>query len=537
MSLGTTAEIMRTFYVVGWALLIIYLLSRVSVCHGAATGCSESDRKALIDFRSGIVDPEGRLHSWQGSECCQWSGVRCDNKTGAGKLPNPLNLIHGVGVDFSSNLLEGPIPLPAVEIVSLDLSNNRFSGSIPPDIGFVVPNLIFLSLSNNHLTGNIPTSIGNMLLLEVLSLSGNNLTGNLPASLGNCSSLNALDLRDNHLSGSIPLSWGQLLMLQSLHLGGNGISGELPSSLQNCSSLETLDLGNNKLLGKIPYWIGESLFALRILRLRSNAFSGRIPSQLSNMSSLQVLDLADNNLVGSIPSSLGNLKAMANVQEENQYLLYGGVGGIVIYYEESLDLSMKGLLLTYSKTLSLVTCIDLSENNLYGDFPESITNLSGLMVLNLSRNHFTGKIPETIASLHELSSLDVSNNQLSGSIPSIMSTMASLSYLNLSNNNLSGSIPFKGQLTTFDMYSYTGNPGLCGDPLPVKCDEGEDSNKQTTVERNGGNIVNSNWFYSGIGTGFAAGLLVPFLVLAMKRSWSNSYFSLVDKIVYRIWDK
>nr|DAD29673.1 TPA_asm: hypothetical protein HUJ06_031141 [Nelumbo nucifera] len=159
------------------------------------------------------------------------------------------------------------------------------------------------------------------------------------------------------------------------------------------------------------------------------------------------------------------------------------------------------------------------------------------MVLNLSRNHFTGKIPETIASLHELSSLDVSNNQLSGAIPSIMSTMASLSYLNLSNNNLSGSIPYKGQLTTFDMYSYTGNPGLCGDPLPVKCDEGEYSNQQTTVERNEGNIVNSNWFYSGIGTGFAAGLLVPFLVLAMKRSWGNYYFSLVDKIVDRIWDK
>ncbi|PNX66548.1 LRR receptor-like serine/threonine-protein kinase, partial [Trifolium pratense] len=234
-----------------------------------------------------------------------------------------------------------------------------------------------------------------------------------------------------------------------------------------------MDLGYNILSGIIPTWFGEGFPFLRILILRSNAFSGELSVEFSKLGSLQVLDLAINDLTGSIPASLGDLKAIVQVYRKNKYILYGGYH----YYEERLNVYMKDQILTYTKTLSLVTSIDLSDNNFSGNIPNEITKLFGLVVLNLSRNHITGQIPGTMSNLLQLSSLDLSNNQLSGTIPSSLSSLSFLGFLDLSSNNLLGVIPYTGHMTTFDAIAFTGNPGLCGPPLPVKC-SGDDDKKQ-----------------------------------------------------------
>ncbi|KAL5827333.1 hypothetical protein ACOSQ3_019164 [Xanthoceras sorbifolium] len=412
-----------------------------------------------------------------------------------GRVPSPLNVAPFADVDLSSNLLEGHIPLPIVEIESLDLSNNRFSGSVPQNISESMPNLIFLSLSGNQLTGDIPASIGEMMLLQVIDLSRNNISGSIPSSLGNCSFLKVLDLAYNNLSQEIPTTFGQLRQLQSLHLNDNKLTGNVPLSFQNLSR--------------------------------------EIPAKLSNLSSLQVLDLAENNLTGRIPGSLGDLQAMAREQNVVQYLLYGKYRGL--YYEENLIITTKSQTQPFTKTLSLVISIDLSGNNLSGDFPEELTKLSGLLVLNLSGNHISGIIPGNISSLHQLSSLDLSSNNLSGPIPPTLSSLSFLGYLNLSNNDFSGTIPYANHLTTFDASSFAGNQALCGPPLPVKCQD-EDSDKGGSVnedDNNGRNEqeVTDKWFYMSVGLGFAAGILLPILVLSIRKPWSNAYFSFVDRIV------
>ncbi|KAF7824589.1 receptor-like protein EIX2 [Senna tora] len=450
-----------------------------------------------------------------------------------GQLPNPLLMSQMDYLDLSFNLLEGPINFEnAIYYELLDLSHNHFSGHIPQNLS---DSCSFLSLSNNHLSGEIPMSIGEMFQAEVIDFSRNEFTGRIPSSLANCSRLYALDLGSNNLFGTIPNSFGQLRQLRTLHLSNNQLSGKLPSSFINLSLLETMDLGNNQFSGDIPAWIGDGYSYLRILILRSNSFTGEIISDLSNLTSLQILDLGDNNLSGNIPASLGDLKAMVQEQRTNTYLQYGGRYSEE-YYKESLVMNMKGMSLEYTKTLSLVTSIDLSGNNLSGRFPQELTTLSGLEILNLSRNHLTGNIPGSISNMHQLSSLDLSSNQISGAIPPSMSSLSFLEYLNLSNNNLSGAIPYTSQMTTFEATSYAGNLGLCGLPLPLKCPgDDDDPNKGASNEKNDGDDgIIDKWFYLSVGLGFAVGLLVPYMILAVKRSWSDVYFDFVDFIVFRL---
>ncbi|CAK9322375.1 unnamed protein product [Citrullus colocynthis] len=481
-----------------------------------------------LDFSNASMS--GPIPSWFWKISPHLSLLNVSHNQLEGQLPNPLKVAPFADVDFSSNLLEGPIPLTSFEIASLELSNNTFSGPIPKNIGNVMPNLVFLSLADNQITGEIPDTVGEMQILQVINLSGNNLTGKIPSTIGNCSLLKAIDFENNYLVGPVPDSLGQLYQLQTLHLNENILTGKLPPSFQNLSSLETLNLGENGLRGSIPPWIGTSFPNLRILSLRSNEFSGAIPALL-NLGSLQVLDLADNKLNGSISIGYRNFKAMVQPQMTDRYLFYGKY--TTIYYKENYVLNTKGTLLRYTKTLFLVISIDLSGNELYGDFPQDITELAGLIALNLSRNHISGQIPENISNLIELSSLDLSNNRLSGPIPPSLTKLTSLSYLNLSNNNLSGKIPVGSQFQTFNASSFGGNPGLCGDPLSVVCQDTESSDGGGDEDEHKNEVID-NWFYLSLGVGFATGILVPFCIFAAKRSWSTAYFRLLDKVVGKV---
>ena len=447
-----------------------------------------------------------------------------------GWLPNPIPMASTGVVDLSFNLLDGPVPTMTPGFELMDLSHNRFSGEIPWNISQRMRYVGWLSLSHNQLHGEIPLSIGEMLRVTVIDLSGNNLTGKIPSSLASCYYLEVLDLGNNNLFGTLPGSLGKLRLLISLHLNDNNFSGDLPSSLRNLLMLETMDLGYNGLSGIIPTWFGESFPFLRILILRSNAFSGELSPKLSKLGSLQVIDLARNYLTGRIPASLGDLKAITQVHKKNKFLHYGYNLGH--YYEERLNVYVKKQMLNYTKTLSLVTSIDLSNNNFSGNIPNEITKLFGLVVLNLSRNHITGQIPETMSNLLQLSSLDLSNNQLSGTIPSSLSSLSFLGSLDLSDNNLSSVIPYTGHMTTFDAITFSGNPGLCGPPLLVRCSDDAD-NRQSSDDTYDEGLFD-NWFYMSLGLGFATGILVPYFILTMKSSWGDVYFHFVDQVIHKL---
>uniref|UniRef100_A0A1J3JKW0 Receptor-like protein 12 n=1 Tax=Noccaea caerulescens TaxID=107243 RepID=A0A1J3JKW0_NOCCA len=88
-----------------------------------------------------------------------------------------------------------------------------------------------------------------------------------------------------------------------------------------------------------------------------------------------------------------------------------------------------------------LTTLDLSNNDLYGQIPSSIENLSHLTFLDLSSNHFTGKIPSSVGNLSHLTSLIFSANQFTGQIPSSIGKLSHLTSLSLTENQFFGRIP------------------------------------------------------------------------------------------------
>ncbi|OAY74111.1 LRR receptor-like serine/threonine-protein kinase FLS2, partial [Ananas comosus] len=469
---------------------------------------------AKLDIgNAGVVDS---LPTWFWSLTSEIVSLNLSLNQIKGSLPPSLHSISITFMDLSSNLFEGPLPRLHHGIQMLQLNDNSFEGTIPLDLGHDMPMLRCLQLSNNLFHGPSSVTFG-------LWLANNNLTGAIPDCWSNLGALEILDLGNNNLYGRIPESFGYMNSLVSLHLNNNDLFGELPLSLKNCTLLTLLDLSNNQLSGNIPTWIPNSLTNLIILRLRSNRFIGPVPPELSRLNSLQLLDISINKLSGTIPISFGNFTSMKKTKMKGTLLGEPWSG-----YEEHLMVCINGRQLRYTKTLSLVTSVDLSSNNLYGEIPSEITSLVGLLVLNLSKNGLSGEIPQNIGNMGWLESLDLSKNQLNGQIPPTLSNLTSLTHLNLSFNNLSGRIPLGFQLQTFtDPSIYEGNSGLCGPPLTEGCSQ---SSMNITSSNSGGDDgIGTLWLELSVIAGFVTGVVVVLSVLLLQRSWRLMFFVAVDK--------
>ncbi|KAL7595058.1 hypothetical protein Lser_V15G28995 [Lactuca serriola] len=431
----------------------------------------------------------------------------------SGKVPDLLsNFAYDSVIDLSSNSFHGPILNVSSTLTSLNLSRNKFSGGISFICQAVGGLLSFLDLSHNSLTGQLPDCLWHFYQLEVLNLGHNNLFGSLPPSIGS------------------------LIQLKVLYLFKNNFSGELPLSLKNCTGLISLNLGANKFSGNVPVWIGENLLWLYVLILRSNNFFGTIPLQLCQLTNLQVLDLSMNNLHGSIPSCLSNLTSMLHQGGFSQDVHFQTIRGYAtragIYVDHAL-IEWQGDEREFLNTLKLLKSIDLSSNNLTGQIPNEITNLSDLIALNFSTNTLSGEIPQHIGEMKKLLTLDLSRNRFSGRIPSGMSQMSLLNYLDLSYNHFSGRIPSSTQLQSFPPSRYHGNRGLCGPPLTKKCPGDEESEATSVIGKSEGDGEDTDdeverWFVIGGGMGFATGFWMACGTLLLNRRARRAFFQFYD---------
>ncbi|KAL4291277.1 hypothetical protein GQ457_14G025410 [Hibiscus cannabinus] len=335
-------------------------------------------------------------------------------------------------------------------VVSLNVSSSGLAGSISPAIG----NLTFLrqvNFSNNRLHGSIPREVGHLRRLRFLSLEFNHLTGKIPEELGNCSDLRELAFTANNITGEIPVSLGDMRNLIYLHLSYNLLTGTIPSSVGNISSMKVLSLQHNKLTGVIPDSIGR-LSYLEHIYIAENSLSGSLPP-MDNFSSLLVLDAAMNYLSGNLPAEIGlfcpNLEAV--------FIGINQLSGEIprslpnISNMQVFDIAGNGLTGPVPDNLGNLTNLQLLNvaGNYLGsgkegdlDFISSLINCSQFQSLSISVNRFSGEIPDSVADLSTwLLELYMGDNQISGSIPQGIGNLINLYVLDMGYNFLVGEAP------------------------------------------------------------------------------------------------
>ncbi|RWR74155.1 putative LRR receptor-like serine/threonine-protein kinase [Cinnamomum micranthum f. kanehirae] len=366
------------------------------------------------------------------------------------------------------NELKGNLPVfsEMQRLRELDLSSNNLSAGIDSLQGLCeLKNIQDLDLSFNNLDGRaFPLlCLSNLSKLETLSLRGNDLGSYSSALTGICelTTLRFLDLIRNRLNdNSIPKCLGNLSLLEQLHLRDNELkslfklTGTIPSPIfqnltklriisasdnqfndsisfstfANLSKLVHIDLSNNARLEvetEHPHWVPT--FQLQSLLLNNCILNkrggGGIPTFLSTQQSLKTLEGSCSRLRGTIPSWLLNNLTVGS-------LILGGN-------------SLKGPFPHSTQhNNSMLQELDISDNIIYGELPSNIDTLfPNLIVFNMSQNELKGTIPVSISKLQMLGMLDLSQNNLSGEMPhGLIGNNTSLTYLRLSNNKLQGNI-------------------------------------------------------------------------------------------------
>ncbi|CAD5190844.1 unnamed protein product [Musa acuminata subsp. malaccensis] len=366
------------------------------------------------------------------SQVCSWRGVSCDGQT-----ERVVSLV-APGFGFA-----GPIPEITIGKLSvlrvLDLGDNNIT-ALPSDFGELSGSLRSLNLSSNEIAGPLPTNIGNFKRMESLDLSRNRFSGEIPSEVRSLSSLRVLNLSKNSLESSIPNAILGCVSLVAVDLSSNRLSGSVPDGFgATFANLSTLDLSENEISGKMPDLSG--LNSITYLNLSGNLLRDLDLGGIRGP--LQVIDLSNNQFHGLISqvntSSISTWSSLVYLDVSMNELtgeFFSGLGDLR---------SLKHLNLAFNKFSSqeflhiempsALQYLNLSKTNLTGQIPTGISQLHDLKVFDVSQNHITGKIPEL--STGNLRVIDLSVNNLTGEIPeSLQQKLSSMERFNFSFNNL-----------------------------------------------------------------------------------------------------
>ncbi|XP_059071398.1 receptor-like protein 7 [Cryptomeria japonica] len=481
---------------------VVFAIISISCCcfcltSSPAIGCSLPERNHLFNFKAALVDENNTLRSWHGFNCCTWSGVSCNVRTG-----------HVSGLDLSGYHLKGNISslvFQFEQLQHLDLSDNLFKGNFIPPYYEKLKRLTFLDLSFagyvNEFFVNLQ-SLSNLVNLEYLALDGVNISVNKEwgAVVGSLSNLQQLHMSSCGLGGTIPNSLLNLTTLLHLNLSSNYLSGQIPAWFVNVTAhLVSLDLSKNENLGGDISFIGQqkSSSSLTSIDLSHTAVKGHIPSAIGNISSLESLALSYSNIEGEIPLSIANLSKLVHLDLFNNKLtgiIPPSLGSLSSL--SYLDLGYNLLNGTFPSTISDLVNLKtlyLDSINLRGSISFSLfDNLTKLELLVLSFNHLTvsidsawippfeklrflgldscslDTIPSFLVNQYGLKHLDLSLNSMT-TIPSWIWKLPSLDKLNLSCNQLTGSLPSSLTSRAY-LYLDLHNNNLHGAlPLPPPC--------------------------------------------------------------------
>ena len=310
--------------------------------------------------------------------------------------------------------------------------------------------VIKLDLPGNNLTGTLPAELGGLSNLTELGLYGNQLTGEIPPELGGLSNLTDLYLRLNQLTGCIPEGLRDIAEndLVELNLPDCGAAAPRPTATPGATAAPTPTPA--PLLN--VYESGQTI----------PDFPSGIPNVVRGGASLQIVG-------GNVVITMGNGGTVEYSHATYTCVSGGGcgiengrvtTGTIRVTDPSNVESPTPIPTATPTRTQSgpdravLVALYhstgganwDANTNWLsdrpIGEWHGVTTNSNGRVVeLNLFDNQLTGEIPPELGDLSNLTELWLSGTQLTGEIPPELGGLSNLSVLWLGASQLTGEIP------------------------------------------------------------------------------------------------
>ena len=242
-----------------------------------------------------------------------------------------------------------------------------------------------------------------------LQLSGNNLVGELPDELWELTELGALRFSDNPgIEGGLPSGIGRLVRLEYLSVRNTGLSGELPVEMEKLVNLP--DTTDRITQFAADHGVG---WGIRLGILETGLC---VPPELEE----------------ALHSKLSygeNYYGVLCEERERLAAVYEALGGGE-WNDSSNWLSGEGLAEWYGVATDArgrVVALQLSGNNLVGELPDELWELTELGALRFSDNPgIEGGLPSGIGRLVRLEYLSVRNTGLSGELPAEMEKLVNL---------------------------------------------------------------------------------------------------------------
>ena len=332
------------------------------------------------------------------------------------------------------------------------------NGPIPAELGQLI-NLDTLWLASNNLSGTIPPELGQLINLWQFSLAGNQLTGTIPLEFSQLTNLSVLFLGD--IDG---LCIPENPDIQSW-LDGISDKDEVPS----CSELEIELLttffnatggpdwtNNENWLSDEPIfdWFGvttDTVGQVAVINLVNNNLQGTLPFEISDLANLKTLNLASNTgLIGPLPSKLTAIELESLVLNDT-------------FLCAPQDTRFQDWLNSIPNR-SVTTCVDQDTDalialvGLYNSTNGSEWNTKTHWLTQAPLTAWHGVTADADG---RITGLDLSNNNLSGSVPSSLSKLKDLTTLDLSDNGgLSGPLPLSLASISLESLSLEGTQ-LC----------------------------------------------------------------------------
>ncbi|KAH0461820.1 hypothetical protein IEQ34_009395 [Dendrobium chrysotoxum] len=405
--------------------------------HTISFACQNTEREALLRFKSTLHDPSCRLSSWQGDNCCQWRHITCRQGISGHvislNLRNPKSS-YDPPLDWKQSALSGEISpslLSLTQLQHLDLSLNYFNGTPMPYFLGSLKNLMYLNLSNAGFSGVIPHQLGNLDRLVVLDLSA--LYGEQWVRAGDLgwlsglSSLKYLDLSAANLTSV--KNWMEAIILMP--------------SIEEVRLLECL-------LVEIPGYVPNlNMSSLSVLEIDYNSFDSILPPWFWALGGLTYLSCVGCGFYGSMIDSIHMSVKLVDEGGKTSIFSSGLLARTNLCYLIYMDLSHNSIegdiaeffnIVTGCKLGSSLQTLRLGTNRMNGTLSERVGKMTALGYLDLSNNFLFGPMPKEMGELKHLQTLDLSNNSIMGHLPVEIGELLSLRFLDISSNRLVGEI-------------------------------------------------------------------------------------------------